>query len=237
MKIRNAAVQICALLITGVFSGAASAATVSFTEFYSESGGTGFGPFDTGFLAGFGTPLDALPQFDPSMGTLTSVTLSYEGSLTLDAIFSAGPQSDPGSPSEAFADYVGGVGLAVPIGASLTLQADSLFSDTVGCFIDPGMDFCDEGSGLDDAVASSVMFTGSDMDAFIGTGSLEELRLELLAGLDFEMFLENFDDAFLEVNVDFVGEVTVEYEYAPIPVPGAVWLFGSALLGLMIRRR
>lgn len=96
------------------------------------------------------------------------------------------------------------------------------------------------------------------LDEFIGTGNVSEDLLEL--GLftffngsitdqsgepffdfvtgDFNpdfMGLENIGIEFLDINFELgPSNVTIQYDYDPvtvIPVPAAVWLFGSALIG------
>lgn len=102
--------------------------------------------------------------------------------------------------------------------------------------------------GFGDINGNQVNLTPSQ-DQFAGSGGFGSGGLIDLVGLDlvitlsdgvlFLEFFEGFDDvagatdAFISGTLDISANLTA----APVPVPAAVWLMGSALLGLMGMRR
>lgn len=75
-------ITICTLLLGSIFTAAASASTAFYSQGIYLTGEATFIPGDTGFWWLSDTnDLSVLPQFNPSMGTLTSATLNISGDL------------------------------------------------------------------------------------------------------------------------------------------------------------
>jgi len=121
-----------------------------------------------------------------------------------------------------------GAGMEVVVGGSGTIGGDGIVQIIVEA---PGSDLAADFSTFSDIVTDC-------------TGSL--CALVSLLGLDMERYILtlDYDASFTSFTGSFVGEtnnnslVYANLNSAPIPVPAAVWLFGSALglLGWMRRR-
>lgn len=125
-------------------------------------------------------------------------------------------------------------------GDTVVLDIDCALAPTVnGCGPSPFGSF-DSLIVLYDPGGTPV-FAGGDSSLLIDTGSDP--------GFTFDSFLEIVLPVgglwFIEVDDEFLGPIPAGGEYilnvslAPVPVPAAVWLFGSGLLGLlgMTRRK
>lgn len=222
------------LLFTAIVVGNAQAAVFSFTENYSLLGDSSYGPSDTSFLnVPDSANLFSLPQFDPALGALQSVTFSITGDLTFQADIISTDVIDDSLVNEANADFLVGVGIGAFINSTFTLTTDSLYAESISCGGAPNSFECSNSTGNSLPIMTSQIFTGNDMNDFIGTGNLGNAQLQLLAGLD-SMNLDNLNDASLNINgLNFEGDVTVEYTTSAVPIPAAVWLFGSAMIGLV----
>jgi hypothetical protein len=239
-KLSNLNFTACTLLVGSLFTATINAATVSFGTTVTLSGGEILTSADTGqWFVPDQTSLSDLPQFNTAIGTLNSATLTIEGSLSYDTGFGGFDVAD-----EEFANQMSignevGVTGAVPIGGTNYWTPFASISDTGSCsegpYTGPCFDFILGG----DYINTSATFTGTDMAAFIGTGVLGGVDINLLVGLS-SLTSDNLvgPDAF--VWADFAGDVTVEYDFtvSAVPVPPAIWLLGSGLLGLVgIARR
>ena len=225
------------LLILLSITHVTSAETISFTS----------GPFnasteiaaDTSGSFGNSFPVDVtgLSQFDPSLGILTDVTfnvLSGEFSWNLEiagdpltnefeGIYTAEVQGD--------LLYQSGMSFLVLEGVVDSIEGFCAGDQSFG-------DFCFDANGnnLDyefDSFDVDRDLSEFDLADIIGTGDVTNLSLDVV------LFNESFDEvtefAFLEVFG--IAEITnavveVTYEFTAVPVPAAVWLFGSAILGL-----
>lgn len=214
----------------------AIAATISFSS----------GPFgatldifadDSGDFS-FGTPgtVTGLQQFDPALGTLTGVSFVVSmGAFSFDAELLGDPMIDASFTGE----FEG------------SMQADLLYSNGTSSIvldlIPAGISLYCEGDHPDlceDSISDSYDFSidslviprtvGEFMPAdIIGTGNVTNLSLAINT-LGFS-FLENSGLDFTQVTgLAEISDatVTVTYDYAVVPVPAAVWLFGTGLIGL-----
>ena len=202
----------------------ASAATVSFSDAY--------GPVSVPFAT---APLATLSQFDPSLGTLTKVT------LTLDADTSAGSISW---------DNEAGVSTNVTLGIGAEVTAVGLAGVTaVAVPLQTG-----SAIGVDADNDGAADFVGTDSFAVVGGTGSDSDSDELTSGLGPYIGLGTFDvdvtasvETFLSTTGGFgpidptpgvtEGTVTVTYEYTVIPEPTSAAFLGLGALGIAVRRR
>lgn len=213
-------------------------------------------------------PIVGLGQFDPSLGTLTGITVSAQGNFTVEGSLLAFVDFEESPHSvDLFGSYQISIGINLPSGGGL-LAANgggpafnfvcngAAFESSCINDQDPIQDggFYDESEQILQRVTDAGI-----VDEFIGTGLISEDLLEL--GLftffgsgaisdgageplfdfdtgDFNPLFQGLENLFIEdFRVDFdlgPSNVSIEYEYDPVtvvPVPAAVWLFGSALVG------
>lgn len=209
-----------------------------------------------------GSTVTGLSQFDPSLGTLTGITLSAVGdhSITFDLLGFVDDESSPHMIAGEI-NYQGSISVNLPGSNTGILVANEVYGAFFDCTSDGATDFACTDS-FPDSPGNAELYDGSTVNdstalitnlsnngllgLFIGTGDVDSAALEIgmfafIDGLQF------FDQENITIE-DLAGEftlgpttVTVEYEFTPattIPIPAAAWLFGSALVGLAgIKRR
>lgn len=205
-------------------SGFAQAATVSYTSATVANQ-------ETDFYATDNVGLD-LQKFNSALGVLNSVTLE----LTANILGSIQFESTSASSGTVFTDLAAKVSLLSPTGQTLVATVPvSSKVDTVTKY-DKHLDFGGtSGRTYDDLSATkteSVTFTDSSeyFALFSGSGYLQALLSAVSASK-----VEgpgNMASAFTTTAGGF-AKVTYDYTVANTPLPGAVWLFGSAMVGLM----
>ncbi len=172
-----------------------------------------------------------LPQFDPSLGALSDVTFNLTSDLTANVeLFVTGFGSNP-IHSIASSDY--------------TLSIEDLVTGTVFQKIFHNAVECTKmGSGLCTASSfehASEMYDDSvsvaPLAGYQGVGNFD-LTLSQLTEIDVNPQIEG-GKAEASLVAGWVGELEVVYTYNVVPIPAAVWLFGSGLglLGWMKRKR
>lgn len=232
--------QNSALLLLMAVSSSSQAAVFTYTEGYSVVGNTSYTENYYSPVLGHvsGTSLSTLPQFDTSQGSLESVTISINGSLSFDSYFQAQGNSNPSAYINANASFNIGVGVRSWVGGTFQ-EAFDLQNHSMSCSGNTGSSSCNSWETNSFNVNTSIMFTGTDVDDFIGSGDLgTSSSLGLYANLNSPIHLHNLNRAFLNINpIQFDGDITVEYSTSAVPVPAAVWLFGSALAGLGFTRK
>ena len=215
---------LCAVALLGAST--ARAATISFVDTY--------GPVSVPFPV---AALATLSQFDPSLGTLTKVT------LTLDAFTDAGTirfDNEAGIATDAtlgIGAEVTAIGLAGITAIAIPLQTNSVIN------------LAADNDGAAD-------FVGTDAFGVTGGSGFDSDSDMLIAGLAPYIGLGSFDVNVSAVVSTFVsttggfgpidpapgntfGNVTVTYEFAPIPEPSTAMLVGFSLIGVLAvaRRR
>lgn len=223
------------LLILTPLTQTANAASISDAVNINLAGSTTLFAADGSLYEVDSASLSSLTQFDTSLGSLNSATLhlqnedyEYYARIQADGVINSSLSHDLATTP------LFGIGAVVPIGGSASLIPSQTTSSSIGCS-EGGSSACSDYAIGHGSVFASNTFTGSGMDAFIGTGNLAALDVVLLAGLTYLQH-ENVTNpnVFFNLSTDFGGGVTVsvDYDYSPVPIPAAIWLFGSALAGL-----
>ncbi|MCE7903729.1 MAG: choice-of-anchor E domain-containing protein [Gammaproteobacteria bacterium PRO9] len=231
-RIWNLAV-LAGLAATG-FGAAAQAASVTYTGTYS-------GATDVT------NQVINVAQFDPALGTLVSA--SFELSATMATQFSALNDGDFYAAWDKLAYDVSLAG-AAPY-SSLAISASSAPVRIIGTGTPDGtFAFVSEYQHIvgspsytqaGPTLNPDATFNEGPLAAYIGTGNLDFL----LTTLNSDVFASAGSQTgglpnpnTMGIATSILGQVQVTYNYNVIPVPGAVWLFGSALgLVAVIRRR
>ncbi len=187
--------------------------------------------------------LDGIPQFDSLLGTLNKATFIFSGnfSYSLSNDFSSDPffntVIDETTSNSMSMNSQLGIGLAQGLSSHISSVASPVFSCSAGAF---------EGAcvtNVEDITPTLFSLERSDgsyrFDELTGSGVLSHLRLELFASNDDAGVVNNIENDIVFIDLLFDGEVSVEYDFTPatVPVPAAVWLFGSGLVGLIGMRK
>jgi len=199
-------------------------AAVTYTIDYSDT----FGPKNIPFTS---TVVASLPQFDPSIGTLISVTFELNaetsaGTIAWDNEAAVASDVDLGIGAEVTATALSGVAaVAVP----LQLGSSSVDADNDGAADYVGTDaFSVTGGTGSDSASDSTTVVG----AYIGTGTFDVLMVA-----DTETYLSTTGGyGPIDPNPGITeGTVKVIYEYVPEPASMVMLTLGG--LGVLARRR
>jgi len=239
-KLKIVALLVGSLAVTGV-----NAANLSYSTNIYGLAFEFFTPDDTSnwnkWLEIDSISLSGLPQFNPATGTLTAATLtigdgsdawSYSTSVMgLDVVDESLDNSMDASSWVSISAYF-------PTGGPAAVY-ESL-PDSVSCNGEAGFGLCGEFTDNTDNIMQSSTYTDADLAHFIGAGTLEDITVGMFVALT-SFNSDNVVDPFADIWSEFDGVVSVEYEYtvAPVPLPAAVWLFGSGFLWIVAvsRRR
>ncbi|MEM7084492.1 MAG: hypothetical protein AAF465_17360 [Pseudomonadota bacterium] len=129
--------------------------------------------------------------------------------------------------SEVLIDAIGWDLTVETVGASWMSEATLGLGDSAGAalFVSPGAGF--------DAPGTMLFSTGGLID-LVGL----DLEFTLSDGVLVIEFFEGFDDVAGMTDAFLNGSIDISANLTAVPVPAAVWLMGSALLGLVgLRRR
>lgn len=179
-----------------------------------------------------------LPQFDPSLGTLNSITFTLQGTVNGDAKF----ESLDAQPSTVAMDLSSTLQLQRP-GGTILVQVIPLAStvDNVGAYdgtIDFGGSSGKTYSGLSDTKTDSFISnppSASDLTLFTGTGNI---ILPVVATASSSS--SGPGSLITQFSTKASAYATVVYDYTPVPEPtGMIAMLAgfSGLVGFVRRRR
>lgn len=196
-----------------------------------------------------------LPKFDPSVGTLTRISVDVNANFTHEMGVGATDVTGPGEEHSAeFATEFTEIEIIYNTGNVGFVVGSYGLSDALDCFGDGG-EPCSNYEIFDDVWAEAEV-GGTDITTldspnaqydpsdFIGTADVEALEL-LFVAYQINTMSQNADGVYVEQKFlldagDLVAgdnTFTINYEYSPVPLPAAVWLFAGALVGVVTLSR
>jgi len=230
-----------ALYSTSFFSNQAMANVTSYATdvpllddgHFIDSSSTGDSLFIEGQIMG-------LPKFDPAQGTLTGITIDLALSYNHFTEIGANAVEDDSLPhsagySTSFTDIeliynTSNIGHVI---GSYALQSG------FDCSASPGDEACsdvffDSDMWGEQGLGDLTELSGYSSTDFVGTGE-EVTALELwFVAYEYAFQLDNIDEIFLEESFEIdSGSITIYYEYSPVPLPAASWLFITGILGFL----
>jgi hypothetical protein len=218
--------------------------------------------FDTGQLTTNVSDPVSFADFNSSLGTLTSVVVTLGGTVERDLIFK---NTSPNSGATiSVTDWTTSFSLTGPSGVSLSAANNATPSLSVNAYnagqpgsttpVDSGGITKIGGTTFNDAhlaITSGGPGTYSDVGTFYNTAALAGQSQTITTGLSTFMGTSTFNaNASLSYGATggnnysrFAtyadGLVTLQYNYTPVPIPAAAWLFLSGVggLGTLFHRR
>jgi hypothetical protein len=228
-------------------SGAAVADTISQTGSFPDiaDGSSYFSPgsLPTGF-AFAEEIISGVDKFDPSLGTLLGVTVTAEFDSAYSLSVMADDVLDDSLPNsvDVNADFLSSFIGYAPGGGTTTytlISADySPYASSYG-EADEGPSSDVSGESLYTSDSSVVSSLGDfDPSDFVGLGPVTALSAIIAIPDDALFFLDNVGSASAELSAEmYYLNLTVEYEYAPIPEPSTLLLAAVGLATVLPRRR
>ena len=216
--------MISAALVAGMGS-AASAATITFSQSLADQ--------TTNYTD---RAVGGISQFDSSLGTLNSATVTLGGSVSGSISY----ESLDAAASTVSLTLSGEVGLSTSALGSLVVVLPTQTTDESVASHDGAIDFAgDSGDSITDLIATlsdSVVLTGGDLAEFIGTGFVDFLLSG--TGLSNASGPGNLATIF---QTAAGGRVSVTYDYTEtppaVPLPAGGVLLLSGLVGFTAMKR
>ena len=212
----------------------AHAATITYTTGWNTSDGVssgGNGPLFTDNLSA--TTNRSISQFDPAMGILQGITIDIYG-VRLTSSASANFLDDTVLSDVAGRQELRNMSINVTMPNYLygrpRANRAATCSGSGGVFSGAS---CSTNLGSSTAALTGDNATLGPLSAYIGTGNVS-ISINQLG----QLFTDETDGDNGYVNsrsgtVSTSGSIDVTYSYSVVPVPAALWLFGSGLLGLI----
>lgn len=223
----NVKTTFAAIVAATAMTGAASAATVSYSDtldFQSTN---------------FADQVLSLTQFDPTLGTLNSVSVTLDGTVLGNA---SGESRDAASATVTLnlsAEITASTAALDSLAVVLPVASESFAATAFDGSIDFGGTSGVSLTGLTATESAFSMLTGTDMAEFIGAGTVD-----ILIGASGIAYGSGAGNLITEFATEAGANVTVVYDYdpsvtppAPVPLPAGLPLLALGMGALAIARR
>jgi hypothetical protein len=177
----------------------------------------------------------SVDRFNPALGTLESAKFTLFGEVTSSLTVTV-----TGSPSQYTLvtwdknDFGGHDRYYFGLSGPSSMTGNDSFAGQVVLRdrVDYGAPETFNAPTLNDARVFT--FTGSALAPFVGAGVLDFL----FSANSYDTVGTLGDNPSWSMSTAYRGKVDVEYDFTPVPIPGAVWLLASGLVGLVgLRKR
>jgi hypothetical protein len=212
------------LLLLFVFPSTAMATTVTYTDSFSLASTTNSNVTDTNL---------AVPLFNTSLGSLTSVTIYYKLDIESQVFNVINNTNNEKNITLTTSPFIGITGntwnvSTTPPSTTGTVYFSNAYNQSLQI-----KDIVKNGTAVFTfPIFNSVeTLTGPSISGFTGSGVYD---FEFLFKGSASVNQGSIQNA---TTNGLFGEVIVTYNYNPVPIPAAAWLLSSGLFGLIVIRR